>query len=127
MQTRQSQSLPVPALRWPSPVEPLHLMGAAQELAPLLGQLLQGPPTLIQLLQEDSRASGPRQTLGEGPKRWCFNLKGKAGTQVISSFQPSYLNTSVHNYSEIPESQNLAEASRIRWREHSQHLPWNHL
>lgn len=41
----------------PSPVEPLHFVGAAQDLAPLLSQLLQGPPAFVQLLGEDSKAS----------------------------------------------------------------------
>lgn len=65
-------------------------MGAAQELAPLLGQLLQGPPTLIQLLQEDSKVSALRQPLfcqthtrlremGHEPEDWWLNFKGRAG------------------------------------------------
>ena len=41
----------------PSPVEPLHFVGTAQELAPLLGQLLQGPPAFVQLLGEGSKVS----------------------------------------------------------------------
>lgn len=53
-----AQVNPAAAPRCPSPVEPLHLVGAAQELAPLLGQLLQGPPALVQLLQEDSGQRG---------------------------------------------------------------------
>lgn len=47
-------------------------MGAAQELAPLLSQLLQGPPALVQLLWEGGSVSLPllshscSQGLGEG-------------------------------------------------------------
>lgn len=39
---------------WPTtlPVESLYFMSAAQQLASLLCQLLQGPPAVIQLLQK---------------------------------------------------------------------------
>lgn len=79
---------PSPAPCSSLPVEPLYFMGAAQELAPLLGQLLQGPPTLVQLLQEDSSQLGriplpphPCQTPNKGQrtKGLVLSLQGKTG------------------------------------------------
>lgn len=58
----------------PSPVEPLYFMCTAQELATFLSQLLQGPPTLIQLLQENSNISLFWYTHNQVLGKW-FNWK----------------------------------------------------
>lgn len=42
-------------------MEPLHFVGAAQNLASLLGQLLQGTPPLVQFLQGNSCQLRPSQ------------------------------------------------------------------
>lgn len=92
---RQGQA-PVAPSR-PSPVEPLHLVRAAQELAPLLGQLLEGPPAFVQLLRKDSRQLAPMPASDNGQRATglALSLQGKTGAQTISWLQPSSLNKGV--------------------------------
>ena len=77
----------------PSPVEPLHFVGTAQELAPLLSQLLQGPPALVELLPEDRRHQPtPDSRKRAEPEPWWLHKKGKPGAPRTSWFRPSQFN-----------------------------------